>query len=165
MAYADNPAQPLTDSRAMPVGSPLADTRPADPPRRGVYEGPYVRLAPVEPSADAGELYAGAHGDEASEQLWTYMPYGPFEDATAMESWLHGCAESDDPLFLTVHRVDSGQPVGMVSFLNFAAAMRTVELVHIWYHSGAQRGRTNTESVYLMLREAFEAQRIRRAEW
>jgi RimJ/RimL family protein N-acetyltransferase len=150
---------------SMPVGSPLADTRPADPPRRGAYEGHYVRLAPVEASADAGELYAGAHVDEDTEQLWTYMPYGPFADAAAMESWLHGCAESDDPLLLTVHGVDSGQRVGMVSYLNFVAAMRTIELGHIWYHPGAQRGRANTEAVYLMLREAFEVQRIRRAEW
>jgi RimJ/RimL family protein N-acetyltransferase len=148
-----------------PLGEALSDTAPATPPRRKPYEGSYVRLVPVDPGNDVDELFLGSHGDAATEALWAYMPYGPFADPAAMRSWLEDCARSKDPLFFTVHDLGSGRRVGMVSYLNFVSAMRTIELGHIWYQPHAQRSRVNTESVYLMLREAFDAQRSRRVEW
>lgn len=150
---------------SLPLGEPVADIAPADPPRRKIYQGKFARLVPVEPEHDAGELFSGAHGDAATEALWTYLPYGPFADAGAMRCWLDQCASSSDPLFLTVHDLRSGQRVGMVSFLNFVSAARVIELGHIWYQPGAQRSKINTECVYLMLCEAFDVQRCRRVEW
>jgi RimJ/RimL family protein N-acetyltransferase len=43
--------------------------------------------------------------------------------------------------------------------------MRHLELGNIWYSPRAQRTRANTESVYLMLREAFDMLGNRRVEW
>lgn len=154
-----------TEAFAMPLGEPVSDTSAADPPRRKTYQGKFVRLVPVDPGNDVGELYSGAHGDAATEALWTYMPYGPFADASAMRSWLEDRAASQDPLFLTVHELASNRRVGMVSFLNFVSAARVIELGHIWYQPGAQRSKINTECVYLMLVEAFDVQRCRRVEW
>jgi RimJ/RimL family protein N-acetyltransferase len=149
----------------LPLGEALSDTATADPPRRRTYDGKYVRLVPVDTANDVDELFSGAHGDAATEALWTYMPYGPFADSAAMRSWLEDCARSKDPLFFTVHDRGSQRRVGMVSFLNFVSAMRTIELGHIWYQPQAQRSSVNTESVYLMLREAFDVQKCRRVEW
>ena len=42
---------------------------------------------------------------------------------------------------------------------------RRLELGHIWYCVAHQRGHTNTEAIYLMLREAFDRLRCRRVEW
>ncbi len=150
---------------SLPVGEQIPDTQPADPPRRKSYQGTYVRLVPVDPESDVDELFSGAHGNAAAEALWTYMPYGPFGDRGAMRSWLETCASSTDPLFFTVHDLRSGRRVGMVSFLNVVSVMRTIELGHIWYQPQAQRSKINTESVYLMLCEAFDVQRSRRVEW
>ncbi|HSS66389.1 MAG TPA: GNAT family protein [Gammaproteobacteria bacterium] len=124
-----------------------------------------MRLIPVDPESDVDDLFSGAHGNADVEALWTYMPYGPFGDRGAMRTWLQNCAGSTDPLFFTVHDLRSGRRAGMVSFLNFVSAMRTIELGHIWYQPRAQRSKINTESVYLMLCEAFDAQRSRRVEW
>lgn len=154
-----------TAGRGLPLGEPVADSAPADPPRRKIYQGEFVRLAPVDPGGDVDELFSGAHGDADTEALWSYMPYGPFRDRDVMLTWLNGCAVSKDPLFLTVHDAASKRPVGMVSFLNFGGPHRSVELGHIWYQPPAQRTRINTESVYLMLRESFDVQGIRRVEW
>lgn len=150
---------------SLPLGEALSDTAAADPPRRKAYEGKSVRLAPVDPGNDVDELFSGAHGDAATEALWTYMPYGPFADSSAMRIWLQDCAISTDPLFLTVYDLGSDRRIGMVSFLNFVSTMRTIELGHIWYQPGSQRSSVNTECVYLMLREAFDVQRSRRVEW
>jgi RimJ/RimL family protein N-acetyltransferase len=43
--------------------------------------------------------------------------------------------------------------------------MRRLELGHIWYVPDAQRGRANTETAYLLLRQAFDVWGYRRAEW
>jgi RimJ/RimL family protein N-acetyltransferase len=53
----------------------------------------------------------------------------------------------------------------MVSFLNVDAAMRRLELGHIWYAPAAQQTEANTEATYLMLRESFEELGHRRVEW
>ncbi|MDX1512976.1 MAG: GNAT family protein [Gammaproteobacteria bacterium] len=155
----------VVEPEGLPLGAPVTDSRPAPPPRRQTYDGSFVRLTPVDPAEDVDQLYGGSHGDAATEALWAYMPYGPFADKFAMRAWLERCAASEDPLFLTVSSQESGRRIGMVSFLNFVAASRVVELGHIWYQPSAQRGRSNTESVFLMLCEAFEFQRCRRVEW
>lgn len=165
MSAKSTPADTPNDQTPLPVGASLADTSPADPPRRMAYEGRYVRLSPISPSKDVDDLYAGSHGDPATERLWTYMPYGPFDDKTAMQRWLEGCAASNDPLFFSVTLLESNRRAGMVSFLNFVRKSRVVELGHIWYQPHAQQGKFNTESVFLMLREAFESQNCRRVEW
>jgi RimJ/RimL family protein N-acetyltransferase len=149
----------------LPLGEPVANTAPADRPRRQSYTGRYVELHPVEPEADVAELYKNAHGDEAANRIWTYLGYGPFQEPGAMLAWLKSCQASTDPLFLTVMAKELKERVGVVSFLNIVPAMRTVELGHIWYSPLVQRTRVNTEVIYLMLGEAFDALNYRRVEW
>jgi RimJ/RimL family protein N-acetyltransferase len=148
----------------MPVGETV-DDRAAHAPERRTLEGRYVSLRPVAPAADAEPLWDAAHdGSDEASRLWTYMPYGPFDDAGAMAAWLRECAQSDDPLFLTVTARDEG-PVGMTSFLNVDLAHRRLEVGHIWYAPPAQRTEANTEAAFLMLRESFERLGYRRVEW
>jgi RimJ/RimL family protein N-acetyltransferase len=149
--------------RTLPVGEPV-EGAPARPPERRPLLGRYVSLEPVEPVAHGDALWRVAHdGSEEATAMWTYMPYGPFEDADRMRAWLEEVAPSEDPLFLTV--ADDEGPLGMASFLNFDASMRRIEIGHIWYAPRAQRSEANTETAYLMLREAFERLGHRRVEW
>ena len=148
---------------AQPVGEPVEEVAARAPARR-VLEGRFVRLEPVDPAVHADGLWRAAHdGSADAPRVWTYLPYGPFADVLAMRSWIASVAPSDDPLFLAV--VTDRGPVGMTSFLNADAAMRRVELGHIWYGPAAQRTEANTESVSLMLAEAFDALGSRRVEW
>lgn len=149
---------------SLPVGEPVAATSPGGRPRATDYDGRRVRLSPVRPEAVIDDLYSGSHGDPATEALWTYMGYGPFADRKAMLAWLQTCAESKDPLFLSVKDKARQTAVGLVSFLAIRPEMRCVELGHIWYVPKAQGTGINTEAVYLMLREAFD-QGYRRVEW
>ena len=136
-----------------------------DLPRQMDYEGEFIVLSPVNPQTDAEELYECAHGSDMKEQIWTYMGYGPFDNVHSMRQWLEAKAESNDPLFFTVHHRKLKYRVGMVSFLNIASDMRRLELGHIWYSPDAQRSSVNTEAVYLMLCEAFDRLKYRRVEW
>ncbi len=150
----------------LPVGPLVVAVDNPTPPRRQAYSGRFVTLTPVDPAADAPQLYAASHGDPAREQLWTYMPNsGPFADQPAMQEWLERCQTSTDPLFFTVTDALAGRRVGIVSFLNIVPAQRRVELGNIWYAPEAQRTKVNTESIYLMLCESFDQLHYRRVEW
>ena len=147
------------------VGNIIKSTVPIDLPQRTNYRGEYIRLSPVNPQTDVTELYECSHGSDIKEQLWTYMSYGPFDSTHSMHKWLEEGATSQDPLFFTVHHLESKRRVGIVSFLNIVSDMRRLELGHIWYSPNSQRSNVNTEAIYLMLCEVFDRLKYRRVEW
>jgi RimJ/RimL family protein N-acetyltransferase len=147
----------------LPVGERV-NVSPARPPQRRALEGRFVRVRPLDPEADADALWDVSHdGSAQADRLWTYM-YDPFADRAAMRAWLDGCAESSDPLFMTVESRGGG-PVGMAAFMNVVPEHRRLEIGHIWYAPSAQRTEANTEAAYLMMREAFDGLGNRRVEW
>ena len=148
-----------------PLGAAVKPLTHIDVPRQTNYEGKFIVLSPINPQADAEELYRCTHGSDEKEQIWTYMSYGPFDNVHSMQRWLEVGVRSKDPLFFTVHQRESKRRVGMVSFLNIICDMRHLELGHIWYSLNAQRSNVNTESVFLMLCEAFDRLKYRRVEW
>ena len=52
-------------------------------PERRALVGRFFRLEQLVPEIHLAALCAASHGDPATEQLWTYMPYGPFADQAA----------------------------------------------------------------------------------
>jgi RimJ/RimL family protein N-acetyltransferase len=121
-----------------------------------------VTLSPVDPPKHSGPLFEATR---ETPDVWTYLGYGPFDDEAAMRTWLGSLVPQDDPLFLTVTDRASDSPVGVVAFMNVDSAMRHLELGNIWYAPAAQRTRVNTETVFVMLREAFDELGHRRVEW
>ena len=149
------------DHSDRPVGEPVP-AREVDPPPRRPLPGSFVSLEPIDPERHGPGLFDAGHGSADAEALWTYMPYGPFENLDAMRAWLRTLPTSDDPLFFAVLR--DGSPLGMTSFLNVDVSARRLELGHIWFGPAAQRTEANTEAAALMLGWAFDAG-YRRAEW
>jgi RimJ/RimL family protein N-acetyltransferase len=145
-----------------PLGEPVSGP-PSVAPERRVLEGRYVRLVPTEPDHAAG-LFAAWHGVPGGEELWTYLPFGPFADEASMREWVTWAANSADFLYRTVVDRATDAPVGMASFMRVEPEHRTIELGGIWYAPSAQRTAANTEATYLMLRESFDLG-YRRVEW
>ena len=79
-------------------------------PDRTPIEGDTVTLEPLDPSRHASRLYAAVAG---SDELWGFLPYGPFEDEAAFSAWITGCAASTDPLFYAILDRASGEPRGL----------------------------------------------------
>ena len=137
--------------------------RPAKgPPERAVIEGRSLRLEPIDPARHVADLFAVSADDPA---LWTYMPYGPFEDPAQMEAWLEACARSDDPLFMALVETADARAAGMASFLNIRPAHGVLELGHIWFSQRLRQRRPATEAIFLMLSAAFDDLGYRRVEW
>ena len=150
---------------SLPVGEYVEPTGQGGLPRRTDYVGQCITLSPVNPQADAEQLFAGTQGSATKEQVWTYLPYGPFDSVKSMQDWLAQRSASDGELFFTVHQNESRLPVGIVSFINIDEEMRRLEIGNIWYTPAAQRTQANTQAVHLMLCEAFDRLNYRRVEW
>ncbi len=151
--------------RLLPRGAPVASAPPVDRPIRGPHAGRYVRLREVRPAADAADLYADSHRPETSEALWAYLHNGPFASESEMRSFLEEVAGTEDQVTLTVEHLASERAIGSASFMRIKPGMRVLELGSIWYLPEFQRTEANTETIYLMLREAFDRLGYRRVEW
>ncbi len=139
-------------------------------------DGVHVRLVPLELVRDIDALFAVSNGRparlgdrvgdvyDADELIWRYMSGGPFASAKDLAEWLRGLVEGPNSLALSVLDVPTGQPVGVVNFLNNAPGDLKVELGSIWYSPLVQRTAANTEATYLLLRHAFGLG-YRRVEW
>lgn len=146
---------------SLPVGDEVAGADGSGSPRPEI-SGRDVTLRRPDP-ADAALLYPATHGSRRAEEVWTYLAYGPWPDATALGSWIEERIASTDPYWWTV--CWRGRPVGMAALMSRDPASRRAEIGHIWYVPEAQRTTANTEAAYLMLAEGFESLACRRMEW
>lgn len=140
------------------------DPSPARRPERVSLDGRFVAIQPLQPAIHTQSLYENTGGLH-HEHLWSYMPDGPFTDASAFESVLQKHAASEDPLFFTVIDKADGNAKGCASYLRMKPAHRSIEVGHIVYGPALQRTRGATEAMYLMARYVFEDLGYRRYEW
>lgn len=138
--------------------------------------GTHVQLRPLDLDRDAEALHAVSNGQPArlggrsvetydpDLLVWRYMGGGPFASADDLARAL--CAQVDAPngLALCVVDVPTGQPVGVVTYMNNVPEHLKVELGNIWYSPLVQRTKASLEATYLLLRHAF-ALGYRRVEW
>lgn len=146
-------------------GAPLESLPPAVWPARTPLEGRYARLEPVDPRVHAEELFAAGHNVDGSDDVWTYLGYGPFAGQGAFTAWLRDCAASSDPIFYAVADLDQGRFLGMASFMDIQPKVGGIEIGHIWFGPELQRTRAATEALYLMMTYVLDDLSYRRLQW
>ena len=154
---------PRTNS-ASPIGFPLEGWVPPPRPARVPLDGRYCRLEPLDPDQHAAPLFTAFAGSAVDSNGWTYLAYGPFDDAASYRAWLMAHAATDDPLFFTILDKSDGQPAGVASYLNINPAAGSIEVGHLYFAPRLRRSRAATEALYLLMKNAF-ALRYRRYEW
>ena len=100
------------------------------------------------------QLHAASHGDNKRQSVWSFLPYGPFPDAAVMCAYYQGIPQNNDPMFYSVLHTD-GAIAGIVSYLRITPPAYSIEIGHIWHAAARQRGRANTEAVFLLAENAF----------
>ena len=143
----------------------LLDWKPVSPPPRAPLDGRYVRLEPLDAQHHGEDLWHALQGPESDPALWDYLPYGPFADRGAFETWLAGKQATDDPLFFTVIDKATARAVGLLSFLRIAPADGCIEIGHIAFGRAMQRSPASTEAIWLLMRLAMDGLGNRRLEW
>jgi RimJ/RimL family protein N-acetyltransferase len=156
----------MAGDNRLPVG-PAVTVAGDRAPERTVLSGRHARIEPIDVAAHAESLYRASHGPEGdlSGAMWTYMAFGPFDDAEAFRVWLGEQAESEDPLVFAIIDVMASRALGMASYMRIAAPWATCEVGAIWYAPVLQRSRVATEAMYLMAKHVFEDLGYRRYEW
>jgi RimJ/RimL family protein N-acetyltransferase len=146
-----------------PIGPALPTWQPPPRPARTPLDGAWTRLEPLDPDRHAQALWE-ANALDTEGRNWTYLPIGPFASFAEYDAWLRQVAPGDDPQFFTIVDRATDRPIGVASYLRIDPNAGSIEVGHINYSPLAQRTRAATETMYLMMREAFRLG-YRRYEW
>jgi RimJ/RimL family protein N-acetyltransferase len=152
----------LTNSFGQPIGAPLPGWTPPPLPPREPIVGRYVRVAPIDEQF-AGDLHA-AHLQDRDGRSWTYLPYGPFANERDYREWMRATCFGADPLFHAIVDRATERAAGVAAYMRITPASGTVEVGHVCFSPLLQRGRGGTETMYLMMKRAFDLG-YRRYEW
>jgi len=148
-----------------PVG-PIVDPKPPGTlPDRRPLPGRWLRLDGLNTERHGGQLWNSIHGKDEEGMLWTYMAFGPFADQKTFDDWLKARAEQKDAWFYAYVKRDTNEALGMGSFMRADPANGVIEIGSIWLSKALQKTREGTESIYLMMRHAFDDLGVRRLEW
>ncbi|MEM7032869.1 MAG: GNAT family protein [Chloroflexota bacterium] len=146
-----------------PIGPSLKDWgAPLHPPKT-MLAGQYCQVVPVDVEQHAQDLYQ-ANSLEEDASGWTYLPYGPFASLESYIQWLTQTCLGDDPQFYAIIDRQSGQAVGLTSYLRITPEHGVIEIGHLKFSPRLSRTTAATESLILMIRHAFDLG-YRRCEW
>jgi len=154
----------LHNELGQPIGFPVPNWTPCALPSRTPMEGRFCRVEVLDPDRHAAELY-DANSADTENRMWTYLGYGPFANYADYRAWADAAAKSSDPLFHAIVDLQSGKAAGISSYLRIDAGVGVIEVGHIAYAPPLQRTSAATESIYLMMRRAFDELGYRRYEW
>jgi len=143
------------------MGAPVRNWAPPPAPTGARLEGRYAVLEPLSAGSHAALLYRAYAGQD---QVWDYLPYGPFHSAAQYHRWVRDHAAQPDPLFYAVRNMETDAWEGVASYLRVKPDAGSIEVGHINYSPALQQTRAATEAMYLMMKWAFEAG-YRRYEW
>ena len=115
--------------------------------------GDLVRLEPLSHDHHDGLVDATRDG-ELWHLTYTSVP-GPDGMRAEIDRRL-ALQDAGTMLPFTARRADTGQIIGMTTYMDVDAVNRRVEIGSTWNARSAQRTGTNTESKLLLLRHAFE---------
>ena len=149
-----------TNEWGQPIGDDLAGWEAPPKPPHADLVGGAATLRPIDVDAHAVELFP-AYAD-AADSLFTYLPWGPFVDAGDLAATLRRLDELPD---WQVYAIDAGDRLlGFICYLRIQPSHGSIEIGGITFSPALQRTRAATESMYLLIRHAFDVG-YRRVEW
>ncbi len=152
-----------TNAFGQPLGHELPGWHPPPRPARGVLEGRFCRVEPLELASHARALY-DANRLDPEGRMWTYLSSGPFASFEEYLAWLEPRPASEDPLFFAFVDTALARAVGMGAYLRIDPANGVMEVGHLAFSPLMQRTPIATEAMYLMMKHAFDLG-YRRYEW
>lgn len=152
-----------TNALNLPIGFPVTDFIPPERPDKKVLTGAHCRLEPLDPAKHAADLFA-SNSLDTEQRIWTYLPYGPFDNEADYTEWVYAQSRLEDPYFYAVVETGNGRAVGVASYLRIDPANGSIEVGHINFSPLLQNTIAATEAMYLMMKNVFDLG-YRRYEW
>lgn len=157
------PSESELNHLGQPVGLPVPNWKPAQPPTREPLNGRYCRVERLSVEKHAEALFE-VNALDREGRMWTYLSYGPFQTLDAYREWAEKFARSEDPLFYAIVDRDTSKAVGVASYLRIDVQNGVIEVGHLAFSPLLQCTRAATEAMYLMMKHAFDSG-YRRYEW
>ena len=151
------------DILGVPVPNWVAPKSPYQMQWKDEMQGRYVRLEQLRAARHCDDLFM-AFAADTENQIWDYLPYGPFASAADLASWMHATCDGSDPYFFAIIDQASNRAVGVASYLRINPDSGSIEVGHISFAPVLQSTIGATEAMYLMMRWAFMTG-YRRYEW
>ena len=142
----------------------LVNLKQVKTPSKKIIKGKYVELEPININRHSKDLYENFSKDK-KYRIWTYLPYGPFKSYVSFKKWLKLFCLNKDPFFYAIYAKRHKKYCGMASYLRIEPEHGSLEVGHINYSPILQNTTEGTETMYLMMQNAFEILGNRRYEW
>jgi RimJ/RimL family protein N-acetyltransferase len=142
----------------------LTNWKGAARPQRGILEGRYARLEPIDSARHGADLLAAVVAPGVDERF-RYLFDEPPADLAALMPWLTKAEGSSDPLFFAVIDRATGRAEGRQAFMRIEPAHGVIEIGSILWGPAIARTRVATEALYLFARHVFDTLGYRRLEW
>lgn len=144
------------------VGTPV-DGTPAAFPRLESIRGHYITLYPLEEKHD--EILFETVGDPVKNDLWTYIPIGPFPTLVEWKQQQKAFRESDAEQIYVIESNHDQSILGMIGIIAIRPEHRVAEIGYVMFSQKMQRTCAGTEAVYLLLKTCIDDFHYRRVEW
>ena len=142
----------------------LSDWSPRAIPGQADLTGNSVILEPIDWTRHLEGLYS-AVASENNNDIWTYMPIGPFVDKAQFQSNFSAVSSHLGWQTLVIKSQENQSVLGMASFMRIREAHGSVEVGCVAFGQHLKRTKEATEAMYLMARHVFEDLWYRRYEW
>ena len=126
--------------------------------------GKYCYLEPVNVKKHSKDLFKNFSKDKKGID-WIYMPQGPFKNEISLKKYLKDKNLTGNPFFYTIYSKRLKTFCGLASYLRIKPHVGTIEVGYITYAKNLQRTVEATETMFLMMKNAFDKLGYRRYEW
>ncbi len=127
-------------------------------------EGRFVQIDRAQFPRDAEALFA-AIGGPGNDDLWRYIPFGPFENAAALGAGMVLVAQRQHWMTYIFRKPETGDVLGMSNYMRIRPEAGSAEIGCIVLSKALQRTPAATEAMYLLARHLFDDLGYRRYEW
>ncbi|WP_410750307.1 GNAT family N-acetyltransferase [Citrobacter sp. U14242] len=145
------------------VGDALPDWNGATALPRSVLIGQYCCLEPLNADHHAADLF-DAYAQAPDERDWTWLASTRPACVEEAARWVTDKSTDASLVPYAVIDLQSGRAVGLVSFMAIDLVNGSVEIGHVTWSPRMKNTVLGTETVWLLLRQAF-ALGYRRVEW
>lgn len=127
-------------------------------------KGRYIQIDPADFTKDGPALFEAISG-AGNDDLWRYIPLGPFEDHETMVATLNFVGEQQNWKTHILRSAENDAVLGMASYMRIRPEAGSAEVGAIVFSKKLQRTPAATEAMYLMARYLFDDLGYRRYEW
>ena len=134
--------------------------KPSVAPSHTVKMGETVLLEPLTVAKHAADLW-----EAQDDELWRYLPDGPFATREAFDECIRGKEQAKLLLFWAIVDRATGKARGCAAVMNMDLPNGASEIGNVLLTKGLQQTRQATEAFYLFLRVCLEEMGCRRCVW